>query len=264
MGCGSDHQDHSRGRFALSARKPSLLLISGWAIPISAWEPVIRELEPEWTTHVIGADAVLSGWAPDQDSALIPGRIESHLPTSAPGCILGGWSLGGMLALEAAPHLTHRIAGTLLISTTPRFCRGKGQAYGVAPAELRAMTVGMRRDPERTLRGFYAACAAPLSPDPGEMDRWIGTYREDFLSLLSGLQYLRHADLRSRMDCGGIPAVLLHGGRDTVIPTQASRTLGDHLHSSRVDLIADAGHDLPLRRPGLVARSLRTLVEARA
>lgn len=238
--------------------KPSLLLISGWAFPASAWEPIVHPLEATWQVRVLGADTVLAGWTPGQDPDVVAGRIRSHLPSSSP-CVLGGWSLGGMLALEAAPRLTRELAGVLLISTTPRFCRDETQDWGVPEAAVRAMTAGLRNAPGETLQQFYASSAAPAEPDPLQTARWEQECLRNLEGLRTGLQYLRSTDLRQQVSCGGLPSVLIHGRSDAIIPDQASRTLGAHLRPSRLELTAHAGHDLPLRRPDVVHRGLHSL-----
>jgi pimeloyl-[acyl-carrier protein] methyl ester esterase len=165
-----------------------------------------------------------------------------------------------MLALQAAPSLTDEISGVLLISTTPRFCRDDSQEWGIPQATVRAMTAGLRTEPERTLERFYVSSAAPEEPDPIEMAKWV---RECLLNpdgLHTGLQYLRHTDLRPHMSCGGLPAVLIHGRGDAIIPYTASRTIGIRLRPCRMDLTSDAGHDLPLRRPDVVVKGLHSLL----
>jgi pimeloyl-[acyl-carrier protein] methyl ester esterase len=237
--------------------KPGVLILSGWAFPPAAWASVLRRLEPAWEVRVIPSEALLTGQVEGPDD--VAARIRAQLPAGRP-CLLAGWSLGAMLALEAAPALAEALGGVLLISATARFCRDPDQDGGIPEAAVRAMALGLRADPERTLERFYVTTASPAEPDPDDLGRWTTACLADRPGLEAGLAYLRRADLRGRASCGGAPAVLLHGRDDAIIPCDAGRALAARLRPSRIELYEDVGHDLPLRRPDVVVKGLHSLL----
>ena len=125
--------------------------------------------------------------------------------------VLVGWSLGGMLLLEALGQLAGPPpAATVLVGVAPVFCQRPGHPWGQPVASVRAMRLGLRSDPTRVLTDFLASCLAPGE----ESFRDEAAAGFDFtadpahLALLSqGLDYLRDKDL-----CGLLPAPPRPGG----------------------------------------------------
>ena len=237
-----------------------MLMISGWAFPPEAWEFVCKQWESIWNVRIISASSLLRDSDPSSLRSDIVRGIRAHLPADRP-CFLGGRSLGGMLALECAASLREELSGLLLISTTPHFCQDKKQGWGMPKANLRAMIQGLRRNARETLERFYASSAFPNAPNPQEVNAWTSAALSNSGELEAGLSYLRDTDLRSHSYTLDLPTVLVHGKEDAVIPYRASRTLGVHLRPSRIELISDEGHDLPLRRPDVMLQAMCSLID---
>jgi pimeloyl-[acyl-carrier protein] methyl ester esterase len=229
--------------------KPLLLFISGWGCPATAWRQTVAVLDPLCDCVVLDATDVLAGDTPI-------GVLRAALDSTRP-CFLGGWSLGGMLALQHARALATDVSGLLLVSTTPHFCQDVTQSWGVPLAHVRAMRSALRNQPERILADFYQLAAAPFPDRPSGLVPPL--HQVDRLE--DGLTYLLDTDLRTQPACnGGLPTVLLHGRNDAVIPVTGSRTLAVQLMPSRLDLIVDVGHDLPLRCPDVLLNGIRSLI----
>ncbi len=229
--------------------KPLLLLISGWGCPAAAWEHAITALDPTCECKVLDCTGVL---ASDNAADYLHSLLDNERP-----CFLAGWSLGGMLALQHASQLAASVRGLLLISSTPYFCQDVTQSWGVPVSQVRAMRSALRNQPEKTLLNFYQRAAAPFTFEPKGMAPPL-----DQLGLLeTGLTYLMETDLRGQPCNGGLPTVLIHGRNDAVIPVAGSRTLAIQLMPSRLDLAADVGHDLPLRRPDLLVNGVNSLIK---
>ena len=114
-----------------------MLMISGWAFPPEAWEFVCKQWESIWNVRIISASSLLRDSGPSSLRSDIVRGIRAHLPADRP-CFLGGWSLGGMLALESAASLREELSGLLLISTTPHFCKlGIGETSGIVRTTYR-------------------------------------------------------------------------------------------------------------------------------
>ena len=223
--------------------RPRLVLISGWAYPSSAWGDTAAFLAPDWDLSIIDPRDVLD--AHDSRDHGVAGRIRAAVASRAP-CIFGGWSLGGMLALEHAGSMASLVDGLLVLSSASRFCAAPDYAFGVPPSELRAMQIGIRRNRSETLGRFYARSARPAAPPPRSAE-WADETRGH--DLRSGLVYLANVDLRARSGPEGLPTVVLHGDEDAVIPSGAATELAARLHCCHLDIIPGAGHDFPLRLP---------------
>jgi pimeloyl-[acyl-carrier protein] methyl ester esterase len=177
--------------------------------------------------------------------------------------VLVGWSLGGMLALEAAIASPDRVRGLLLVGTTPSFCVRTGFPHAVEAKAVRSLSVALRRDGRGAVARFLRECAAPLAPLPASAGQ-VSCTAADVDLLLAGLEYLRRRDLRARCPELRAPCRVLHGGEDRVVPVEAGAWLARSLPGAAFTESPGYGHDLPLRRPDLVLRELEKLVESTA
>lgn len=175
--------------------------------------------------------------------------------------LLAGWSLGGMLAFEAASRRPDLVRGLLLVAATPRFSRAPDFPHGVAAAKLRALRASIRRDPSAALARFYADCAAPDEPVAYAAGSLLG--RAPSAGILeAGLAYLGRADLRAACASVSCACTVLHGSEDRVVPIASGRWLAARIPGARWREVPGCGHDLPLRRPEIVAEEIAALAEA--
>jgi pimeloyl-[acyl-carrier protein] methyl ester esterase len=225
--------------------KPRLVVVGGWAFSVEALDPV----------RAAAGDAcdveVLPWYADADDVRAAVGR--ARVPV-----LLAGWSLGASKALDAAATGGLPVAGLVLVSASPRFCRGDRFIHGSDDAVVRAMALGLRRDPVSVFRRFQADCAAPLAPLVPFSPSAI---REDSTRLAVGLDYLRRTDLRDACRGLRIPCRVLHGREDRIIPWEAGAWIGAVVEGATISLIDGLGHDLLLRRPWIVRDAVRDILE---
>lgn len=220
--------------------KPGLLMISGWAHPAEALRPLAAAVADFATPHLRAA--------------------HEPLPALAQPPVLLGWSLGGLHALRAARAAPDRWLGLVLISATPRFCAAPDWAPGVAPARVRALKAGLRKNPEAALRQFFVDEARPAAPVAVE-EKIRAALAVGAAVLAEGLDELRHTDLRATAAHATPPALVLHGGADQIIPCAAGEWLAAQFVFNRFVPFADSGHDLPLRAPDQVAAEIKFFLE---
>jgi len=210
-------------------------ILGGWAYPPSTLSPLADLLGQAGPVHVE------------------PFTHEPAEERDGPWCLVG-WSLGGLKALRAVIEQRVRPAGLVLISSSARFCRATDYACGVERGALRAMMMGLRRDREQTLARFFADAAstqASGAPDTGYFPE---------ADLMAGLRDLDTLDLRDSLGKVAIPALLLHGARDRIIPAEASHCAREHLPNARLFIHPDAGHDLPAAHAGWAAEKIHRFV----
>ena len=223
--------------------KPRLVIVSGWAYPPAALQPLTQSLAERWDVVVL----------PPEPATL--DALASEEPV-----MLAGWSLGGLLALDYACRQPEHVRALALISATARFCATTDYPCGAPERNLRAMMILLKKSPAEVLRQFFADVAAPAAPAATELAARASTALEMGLDrLLAGLQQLRMLDLRMNVGRLRMPTLLLHGRADLVIPCAASEWLAARLPAARLRIVEGAGHDLPLHMPGLLATELANL-----
>jgi pimeloyl-[acyl-carrier protein] methyl ester esterase len=223
------------------------IVVPGWGADEEAFAAVLARL-PGVAARVVGWDELLvRGGAAlgEACAALGPGPVR-----------LAGWSLGALLALDAALAAPERFAALALVSGTARFCADREGHPGTEPRALRAMAARLGRDREPVLRTFAAACAAP---DGGEAAAaaWLAqASRSSSEALARGLSALGALDLRARAASLSLPVRLLHGAADAIVPIAAAAALAAQLPRARLTVLAGRGHALPLSAPAEVAALL--------
>ncbi|MDR2788444.1 MAG: alpha/beta fold hydrolase [Candidatus Accumulibacter sp.] len=230
------------------------LLIHGWGMDRRIWSPCLAALGNVAETRFVD----LPGYGEAPDHGLDFAGTARFLADSLPaGAILCGWSLGALLAMQAALLSPRRVGGLILVGGTPCFIRRNGWTTAQSPAMLKKFSADVSDDSRTALRRFAAlfnqgdatarltaraAVQGILSAPPASA------------TLLAGLDWLRDADLRERVPEIGCPTLLIHGECDPLMPLAAARWLAEKLPRARLDVFAGAAHAPFLNDPERFAR----------
>lgn len=238
-----------------------ILCVSGWGYPASSWAPLEKQL-PESIQSV-----VIDQFSLEAEQPITSGRAEisayaqnlrRKIVESNPD-IVAGWSLGGVVLLEALIHESLPPFKALVLGATPRFVRSSGESVypGVKNKRLRAMQLQLETEPVTVLENFYQLAAYPAEPrlDPEEIERLVRKFRA---ALLNGLDYLGRTDLTGKLAQINRSLLVLHGSDDQVVQPAAGRALAKNLKNARFELLA-GGHSLPLTRPEILVERLTKL-----
>ncbi len=162
-------------------------------------------------------------------------------------CLLVGWSLGGMLALELIRQFPQRIAALVLVSATPCFRRKAGWQAGCDDIAFASFEAAVTSGSARLLNRFFALMlhADGLSRRDYHALAKRAVDRECPTSpsgLSDGLQLL--ATLDSRRSTAGIsvPTLVLHGEQDAIVSLASGRWLATSIAGSQITLFPDCGH----------------------
>jgi pimeloyl-ACP methyl ester carboxylesterase len=141
------------------------------------------------------------------------------------------------------------------MSTTAKFASDDYYVYGVPPFELQSMARRFKKDHRTALRRFYSSVAKPFGPDIAYVPEWTETMQ-------NGLIYLEKTDLRKIAKAFELPALVLHGQDDAVIPVTGGEFLGKLLKNGKTKTYYGVGHDLPLRKPQVIAKEITEFMQA--
>jgi pimeloyl-[acyl-carrier protein] methyl ester esterase len=184
--------------------------------------------------------------------------VEALLAMLPPVCALGGWSLGGMLALGVARAAPERVHELLLVGVTPSFIQREGWDWGRPPQELAAFRERIRQEGAALLPRFVASfCRGDAHPQTAQQIMQRASPMTQ-AALDTGLSWLEAADLRAGLLRVRAPVVLIHGENDPLIPVAAARWLAEQLPQARLSLIPDKAH-APFAPDAARARFLREL-----
>lgn len=236
------YEDHGAGR--------PLVLLHGWCMSSAVWRfqfeglaGSYRVIAPDLAGHgrsgPSGAGYTLEGFSADVAA------LFHHLDLG--DALLGGWSMGGQVALEACGHLTERLAGLVLISATPRFTASEDFPWGLAPVEAQGMAVKLRRNAQRALEGFKGRMFASDELTDPTLAAKVQALLDDVPipetgAALESLEALAEADQRALLPPIGLPTLVINGEHDRICLPGASDYLGQRIRFSSRQVMAGCGH----------------------
>lgn len=243
----------------------TVVLLHGWGASARVWDALIAQLAETWRMLAYdlpgyGAKACPAKY--DLDSL-----TELMLDDAPERALWLGWSLGGLIAVNAAARFPKRVCALVLIATNPCFTRRRDWSHAVDPEELTGFETQLRQDPGATLRRFAA-----LQAHGGENRRTVTrSLREASLAarnvgaLIGGLRLLTEVDVRDKTAKISCPVLFLLGEHDVLVPRQVSPLLTKLMpnSSARTETIRGAGHAPFLSHPLDIARHIRAFLDER-
>jgi pimeloyl-[acyl-carrier protein] methyl ester esterase len=224
------------------ASGPALVLVHGWGLSGRIWDSLALRLDK--SLSVTRVDLPGHG-----DSAAGPAGLNNWtdaLVEAAPAeAVFLGWSLGGLLALQAARRHPERVRGLILVDTLPRMLRSDGWQWGMKPAAVQATARGLEADFVSTLQEFLTQ---QVLGEPGARHLVRGLQNQ-LLSrppavdgLMRGLDILHEADLRAELPQVTQPSLLIGGERDRMCHPDAMEWTARQIPQARFWRVARAAH----------------------
>ncbi len=238
--------------------KPTALMIHG--LGYASWEASIlrRSFEDDfglWSLDNRGtglSDQFEGECSIDQladDAADAVGTLGARL-------MVIGHSMGGYVALTLAKRYPELVRSLVLISTSP----GGPGSLPVPPSTRRAWMDAAGSDPAE-----YARRTMPLSFQRG----WTDAHPAEFEQILSArLAHPTPPDVwRKQFDAAesyfatgvdpktiGVPALVIHGSGDNVVPVENGRLLADLMPNVIYNEVESAGHLVHLEYPQTISQ----------
>ncbi|WP_431090892.1 alpha/beta fold hydrolase [Paenibacillus sp. 8b26] len=231
----------------------TILWLTGWSMSDKVFDR-LRELLPDF--HHVSID--YSAAASSEDILHLTETAAKILFSLCSGPVLiGGWSLGGLLALKLADQ--ELADGLVLFSATARFTRPKEQRNrGWADAYVRQMITGLRKDRQAIESKFsqMVFTESGTETDLRNNHPLIGNWTTP--ALIAGLEVLRKVECLSRIPAIHCPVLLIHGTGDKICPYAAAEELLTQLPQAKLLTIPDSGHAPFLGREAHIAESIRS------
>ena len=202
---------------------PDLVLIHGWAMHSGIFAPLTAALAPHFRLHLV--DLPGHGASAEREGPLDLGDAARRLAATVPRALWLGWSLGGLVALQAALDAPTQVRGLALVASSPRFVEGADWPHGVAHRVFTEFADGLRHDYHRTIERFLAleaVGAEHVQATLRELKAHVFERGEPAVHVLcDGLAILDRSDLRAELPQLAMPSLWIAGRRDRLIPRGA-------------------------------------------
>jgi malonyl-CoA O-methyltransferase len=240
-------------------------LIHGWGIGSACWGDAFAELGGalgrKWRLQRISLPGY-DGLADLEQS--FADCAESLLARLPDGVVVCAWSLGALLALQAATQ-RRKIRALILVGATPCFAQRDDWHSAQATSVLAAFNSALAADPGATRRRF-AALLNQGDTQARALTRTLAaaldnnaTDAPSAAALARGLDWLLEIDLRgqlAQLAASALPTLIIHGDRDALTPPAAARALAAAIPDAHSEGFADAAHAPFLADPQRFAHSV--------
>jgi pimeloyl-[acyl-carrier protein] methyl ester esterase len=244
---------------------PDVVLVHGWGWHGGVWYEVARLLAQQFRVWIPD----LPGHGRSRNAA---GDFTLDAVVEATGyCVPSdatwiGWSLGGVVAMQAARRgLARKL---VLVSTTPRILEAPDWPCGQTRAWFENFAQGFSRDVARALERFASLHLSSERSDSVALRRLrreqARAAAPDDTALHGGLQLLEQIDMRRQLGEIDVPALVIHGRYDQVVPCAAGEYLARNLPRARFVAMDDAGHAPFLLQPQIFVETVREFLRERA
>lgn len=239
---------------------PDLVLLHGWGLHGGFWKGLAGALARTHRVHVLdlpghGRSAAMN--CPESISGLsdlVAGSVDQ------PATWIG-WSLGGLVALDAAIRRPQLVERLVLIGATPRFVQAPDWPTAMGAGVFAGFVDDLARDYRATLNRFLSLQAGADETGRQLIRQLRG---EVFVhgdpspsALRNGLALLEHTDLRAEVPSITAPTLVMHGQHDRLAPPAAGAWLAEHIAHARLVQLEGAGHAPFISHPQQVLAGLQ-------
>ena len=241
-----------------------LVLLHGWGMNSAVWDGLSPSLEQRFRPHAIDLPGH-AGQSFDAGRRWLPDWADACLSQAPEQAVWLGWSLGGLVAMQAALQAPKRVRALILMTSTPRFVQAVDWRAAVAEETLAQFSAGLLEDPTGTLERFLALqvrgsdeARATLRLLRAELAQRPPPLPE---ALAAGLELLRDEDLRGPLPDIRVPTLWLFGERDTLTPAAVAERVALLMPESRCRVIAGAAHAPHLSHPDAVVAEINAFLD---
>ncbi len=222
-----------------------IILIHGWGIHGDIWDLIIDDLLPYY--HITIVDLPGFGRSSINSSVYsLEMLADSVLAVAPKKAIWLGWSLGGLVATQAAMIAPERVQILVNIASIPCWCAKPHWECAVSPMSLEKFQNLLETSPEKALVQFLSW----QNKNSVSMKAEIRYVREraflygmpDIRALVGGLQILLKTDLRAALENLKMPMGYWFGEQDTLIPKMVITELKKFLPTAHTEQHPQAAH----------------------
>ena len=232
---------------------PDLLLVHGWGMHGGVWGDLPASLARHFRVTTLDlpghgrSDAVRAA----QSLGDLTDAVIELCPASA---VWLGWSLGSLVALDAALRYPEKVTRLVLVGATPKFVQAPDWPHAMLAEVFAEFARSLSHDYRATLLRFLSLHVGGSADGRAllkQLRAKVFTPHGDPQpeALAAGLAILGQTDLRARLAEVRAPTLVVHGSHDRLAAPGAAEYLVAHLPQARLLRVEGAGHAPFLSHP---------------
>lgn len=241
---------------------PELVLLHGWGIGSDIWRPCLGYLRRHY--HITLVD--LPGFGRSEhvayrDCRSLLTHLLKHLPDRA---IYMGFSMGGMLAVQAAHHFPERVLAVVTVASNACFVAHKHWPQAMARSDFSQFCAAVAQNPDKTLNRFLALQAKGCESAVDllkQLHQWFGVLSGYKVALNDTLTLLASIDNERYLRTMPVPLLAMFGAHDALVPLAAAQRL-QTLLVGQVTIVDGASHVPFLSHPKACWQALEHFLQA--
>ena len=237
-----------------------LVLLHGWGLNAEVWDCITPELSSQFTLHLVDLPGFgRSGGVGAMSLTEMTHQVLAKAPEKA---MWLGWSLGGLVASQAALTAPARVQALVTVASSP--CFAAHDAWpGIKPDVLAGFQQQLSEDFQRTVERFLALQTMGTESARQDARRLKNTVlalpMPDAEVLNGGLEILKTADLRTELATLKMPFLRLYGHLDGLVPRKIIPLLDAQWPNSQSYVFAKAAHAPFISHPAEFCQQLLAL-----
>ena len=223
----------------------TILAHGGWTGSWELWTEPFMHLGKSWRTVAYdhrGTGATVAAVESISVETMVADLFAVMDKLEIGKCILAAESAGGMVAVTAALQNPERFDGLVLVDALLHNEKNDGNAFFIR---------GLKSNFEQTISQFVDNCVPEDEPHSAEIRLWGRKIlqRATPAASIQLLECTLGMDLRPSLSQIRIPTLILHGGRDVIVPPSDAEFAASQISNSRLHIIKGAGHVPTMTRP---------------
>jgi pimeloyl-[acyl-carrier protein] methyl ester esterase len=222
----------------------AIVLIHGWGLNAGVWHQVAERLARDYRVYAVD----LPGFGFSRQLTISEDLndwvklVVAAIPEPA---VWLGWSLGGLVATQAALSFPQRVTKLITVASSPQFV-AQGKWPGISPDVLATFEQQLEHDFAVTLDRFLAIQAMGSASARQDIKALHQVLKQrplpDPQALKVGLKLLATVDLRADLSSLSQPLLRLYGRLDSLVNARAVKQIDLLVPSSQKFVFAKASH----------------------
>lgn len=248
--------------YEITGKGMPIVLINGIGCDTRSWEFLIPFLASSF--QVINFDMRGSGKSDKPDKPYTISEITNDTYDLLSGLNIKranilGFSLGGCVAIELAINHPEIIDKLILLSTTPSLKKP------YPPTETAKLSLNQTEVTPDSLKNIYDIIYGPDFKKRFKIEEFIKMRMEDpypqpSFAYINQLHALNNFDMCDKVDRIADKTLIIAGSNDNMIPPDNSKWLHKKIMHSKLSIIKDAGHILPVECPDTLNKIIKTFL----